>query len=46
MRSNNPTFYGHLKARGLGLLKGDNTEIFKVEVLHHAELEDIICDLD
>jgi hypothetical protein len=46
IRNNHPTFYQHLKAQGLGLIKGDNVEVFRVEVLHHEELEDVICDLD
>lgn len=46
MKYSHEVFYKHLKNKGLGLIKGDNVEVFKSAVLHHGELEDVICDLD
>ena len=46
IRYNYPTFYGHLKNQGIGMIYGDNTEVFKVQTLHRQDIEEVMCDLD
>lgn len=46
IRYNYPNFYGHLKSQGIGMIYGDNTEVFKVQTLHRENIEDVMCYLD
>ena len=46
MRRDYTAFYNFMKLQGLGLLKGDNAEVFKVVEVHHADLDDALFDLD
>jgi hypothetical protein len=35
-----------MKTQGLGLIRGGNVEVFKVEKVHHEDLDDALFDLD
>ena len=46
MRRDFTSFHNHMKAEGLGLIKGDNQEIFKAVEVHHEDLDEALFDLD
>lgn len=45
MSEKNAAFYLYLRSQGLGLIKGDNVEIFRPSSLHQEIIEEV-CDLD
>eukprot|EP00178_Gracilaria_changii_P017855 TRINITY_DN5091_c0_g1_i1.p1 TRINITY_DN5091_c0_g1~~TRINITY_DN5091_c0_g1_i1.p1 ORF type:complete len:110 (-),score=19.94 TRINITY_DN5091_c0_g1_i1:7-336(-) len=46
MRDSNTAFWNHMKSQGLGLIKGDNTEVFKPVELHQEDIDEALIDLD
>lgn len=46
MRDTNTAFHNYMKNQGLGLIKGDNVEVFKVAELHQEDIDEALFDLD
>lgn len=44
MRNDFTPFYNRMKSEGLGLIKGDNTEVFKIAEVHHMDLDEALFD--
>ena len=47
MKVNKESFYDYLKEQGIGLIAGDNSDLFRPSALHVAPInEDELFDLD